>query len=158
MKPKVYLETSIFSFYFDGRSSPLIVAQREATREWWELWRDEYECYTSSFVLKELGRGSLPHRRQALALAQTLPELSITPEVPAVIDEYIAAFVMPRDPAGDAAHLAIASLNHCAYLLTWNCQHLANARKFSHIEYTNRRLGLPVPLLVTPRQLGVEQL
>ena len=158
MKPKVYLETSIFSFYYDERTSPLIVAQREATREWWELWRDGYDCYSSPVVIEELSRGTLPHRHEALALARTLPELFITPAVAGVIEEYLTEFVMPRDPTGDAAHLAVASLHDCDYLLTWNCQHLANARKFAHIEHINRRLGLPVPLLVTPRQIWGKQL
>ena len=153
MKPKVYLETSIFSFYYDERPSPLIVAQREATREWWELWRENYECWVGPAVSLELERGALPHRHQALALADTLPELAMTPEIKPIVETYVAEFVMPRDPTGDALHLALASFHKCEYLLTWNCQHLANARKFAHIERVNRRLGLPVPRLVTPRQL-----
>ena len=150
MKPKVYLETSIFSFYYDERSSPLIVAQREATREWWELFRDNFECWVSPAVVSELNRGAFPHRREALALANTFPKLAMRQEIPIIVETYVADFVMPRDPTGDALHLALASLYECEYLITWNCRHLANARKFGHIERVNRRLGLPVPRLVTP--------
>jgi hypothetical protein len=39
------------------------------------------------------------------------------------------------------------------YLLTWNCKHLANANKIRHLEALNERLGLHVPLLVTPDML-----
>jgi hypothetical protein len=38
-------------------------------------------------------------------------------------------------------------------LVTWNCQHLANARKFGHIRRVNGMLGLFVPELVTPMEL-----
>ena len=60
---------------------------------------------------------------------------------------------MPRDPAGDALHLALASYHKCDFLLTWNCQHLANANKFGHIRRVNTLLGLFVPDLVTPLEL-----
>jgi hypothetical protein len=64
---------------------------------------------------------------------------------------------MPRDPAGDAAHLALASFYKCDYLLTWNCAHLANANKIGHIRRVNALLGLPVPQLVTPLELIGEE-
>jgi predicted nucleic acid-binding protein len=64
---------------------------------------------------------------------------------------------MPRDPLGDALHLALASHHKCDYLLTWNCQHLANANKFTHIKRVNALLGLHVPILTTPLELmGLE--
>ena len=80
-------------------------------------------------------------------------------EMAEIVDVYIQHKVMPRDPLGDALHLAMASFHKCDYLLTWNCRHLANANKFSHIRRVNALLGLPVPLLVTPLELmGGEQL
>ncbi len=60
---------------------------------------------------------------------------------------------MPADPSGDALHLALASYHECDFLLTWNCQHLANANKFQHIRIINVMLGLHVPSLVTPLEL-----
>ena len=48
---------------------------------------------------------------------------------------------MPADPAGDAMHLALASYHKCDFLVTWNCQHLANANKFGHIRRINTLLG-----------------
>lgn len=63
---------------------------------------------------------------------------------------------MPRDPFGDALHLALASLHKMDYLLTWNCQNLANANKATHIRRINTLLGLHVPLLTTPLELRGE--
>jgi len=35
MKPRVYIETTIPSFYFETRSTPEMVARRQWTRHWW---------------------------------------------------------------------------------------------------------------------------
>ena len=153
MKPVVYVETSIFSFYFDERTSAIVVANRQWTREWWDEQRHEYECVVGSTVLDELDRGNLPHRGSAYEMAATLPLLEPDAEIRRIVRAYVAHKLMPADPVGDAAHLALASLAGCDYLVIWNCRHLANASKFGHIERINRMLGLPVPRLVTPQQL-----
>jgi len=69
-------------------------------------------------------------------------------------DVYLANHLMPRERLGDALHLALASYHKCDFLLTWNCTHIANANKFEHIRIINTRLGLFVPALVTPMELG----
>jgi hypothetical protein len=60
---------------------------------------------------------------------------------------------MPANPTGDALHLALAYSHKCDFLVTWNCEHLANANKFGHIRRVNTMLGLFVPSLVTPMEL-----
>lgn len=49
----------------------------------------------------------------------------------------------------------LASYHKCDFLLTWNCTHIANAN-YEHIRIINTRLGLFVPMLVTPMQLSEE--
>lgn len=66
---------------------------------------------------------------------------------------YISKKTMPKDPTGDALHLALATYYKCDFLLTWNCNHLANANKFVHIEKVNSMLSLTSPRLVTPLEL-----
>jgi hypothetical protein len=65
--------------------------------------------------------------------------------------------VMPRDPTGDALHLALASYHKCDFLLTWNIRNLANANKFADIRHVNTLLGLFTPTLVTPLELLGEE-
>lgn len=43
------------------------------------------------------------------------------------------------------------------YLLTWNCNHLANANKRKHIRIINGRLGLSTPEIITPLELFAEE-
>ncbi len=43
MKTKVYIETSIPSFYFEVRKEPEMVAQKNWTRKWWDSQRSNYD-------------------------------------------------------------------------------------------------------------------
>jgi hypothetical protein len=153
MAQSVYLETSIFSFYHDCRTSAAVVARHDWTRQWWDQHRQRYDTVTSTAVLAELDTGSLPHRDNALAMAMDLPTIPVDDEIQEIVEVYIEHKVMPADPVGDALHLALASFHKMDFLLTWNCEHLANANKFGHIRRINALLGLHVPMLVTPLEL-----
>lgn len=78
-KPRVYVETSIPSFYFEPRSDPESVARRHWTRQWWEVAPDHYGLVTSAAVMEELGTGEYPSKPECLAFAGELPLLPITP-------------------------------------------------------------------------------
>ena len=153
MRPSVYVETTIPSFYFEGRLELEMAARRHWTRDWWDNHRPSYELLTSDAVVDELERGDFPNEDEALALIEDLPLLEVSPAVADTVSTYISHRVMPADPAGDALHLAVASIHKCDFLLTWNCRHLANANKFAHIRRVNGMLGLFVPTLTTPLEL-----
>jgi predicted nucleic acid-binding protein len=126
---------------------------RNWTRQWWDDRRHTYEVITSTAVLAELESGNLPHKNEALNMAMSLPAIPVEDDVREIVEVYIQHHVMPKEPLGDALHLALASFHKVDYLLTWNCQHLANANKFSHIRRINTLLNLHVPALVTPLEL-----
>jgi hypothetical protein len=104
-------------------------------------------------VLDELAGGAAAESRERLDLVQGLVLLPLVPAITEIVHAYVRHHVMPRDPAGDALHLALASYYKCDFLVTWNCRHLANASKFGHIRRVNTMLGLYVPALVTPLEL-----
>jgi hypothetical protein len=152
-KPRVYVETTIPSFYHEERTDPAIIARREWTRQWWDRAGDCCELVTSPAVLDELAGGPSEHSTAWLALVGGLPLLPVEPAIVEIVEAYIQHHVMPADPGGDALHLALASYHKCDFLVTWNCRHLANANKFGHIRRVNTLLGLFVPALVTPLEL-----
>jgi hypothetical protein len=153
MNPRVYVETSIPSFYYQTRSEPEMLACQQWTRTWWDDCSDQYSLVTSVAVVDELERGDYPSKNDALKLISTLPLVPVEEAVADIVEGYLRHKVMPHDPVGDALHLALASYHRCDFLLTWNCRHLANANKFAHIRRVNTLLGLYVPLLVTPLEL-----
>jgi len=149
----VYIETTVPSFYFEQRETPQVIAWRQATRAWWDEYRVEYRPVTSSFVINELENAPNPKRDQALSLLSEIERLPFPDGLEDVITAYIEHQLVPQDAAGDAAHLAIASMHSVDFLLTWNIRHLANANKFQHVRVLNGRLGLSVPTITTPMML-----
>lgn len=147
----MYIETTVPSCYCDTR--PELTAAIARTRQWWDQEREDYEPFISPVVLDELGSGAYPYKDECLALVASLPILAVTPEVLEIADVYQAKKLVPKHPVADAVHLAVASYYRMDYLLTWNCRHLANVNKLRHLEVLNERLGLHVPLLVTPEML-----
>ena len=153
MKQKVYIETTIPSFYYETRTETEMVAMREWTQNWWNNQQHHYDLVTSIPVIEELENGDHPSKQATLELISKLPILPIHEEIEEVVEEYVTHYIMPNEPKGDALHLALASYHHCHFLLTWNCAHLANANKFEHIRHINTMLGLYVPILTTPYEL-----
>lgn len=113
----------------------------------------KHELLTSPAVINELSVGIPERSAQRLSLIGGLPILPIEPAITDITLTYIQQKVMPADPTGDALHLAIASFHKCDFLVTWNCQQIANANKFGHIRRVNNLLGLFVPALVTHLEL-----
>ncbi|MCP4265851.1 MAG: type II toxin-antitoxin system VapC family toxin [Candidatus Brocadiaceae bacterium] len=153
MKQKIYIETTIPSFYYEVRTEPEMIAMREWTQDWWNNQQHHYDLVTSIPVIEELENGDHPSKQATLELISNLPILPIHEEIEEIVEEYVSHYIMPNDPKGDALHLALASYHHCHFLLTWNCAHIANANKFEHIRHINTMLGLYVPILTTPFEL-----
>ena len=151
MKPLIYIETTIPSYYCDDR--PALAADIARTREWWDSERDAYECFISAIVMEELSAGNYPGRSDCLALVAGVPLLDVTEEVLDIAEVYRDRQLMPASPSADALHVAVASCYRMDYLLTWNCRHLANANKTRRLEELNEKMGLSTPQLITPYQL-----
>jgi hypothetical protein len=100
-----------------------------------------------------LRRGHYPIQAETLALASQILLLPLEEPIFEIVEVYLQHKLMPQNPLGDALHLAIASYHKCDFLLTWNCQNLANANKFAHIKRINNLLGLYLPTLITPLEL-----
>ena len=152
--PRVYLDSTIPSYYFDERAE--ILNYVADTKHWWDKESQAYDLWLSQATLRELAQGEHPHREKILEFVrkvQVLPEDRMVLEL---AQTYIDHKLMPASLEGDAAHLAYASFYGFNYLLTWNCNHLANANKRRHIEVINNRLGLASPLIVTPQMLVKE--
>ena len=150
MKKRVYIETSIPSFYFETRTEPEMIARRNWTRDWWDHHAHKYELVTSEAVFEELNEGNYPIKNDALTLIEDLPVLEVDRPVIEIVNAYVVHKAMPQNPKGDALHLALATHHKCDFLLTWNCNHLANANKFIHLNAVNALLGYLMPQLTTP--------
>ena len=155
LRKRVYIETTIPSFYYETRVGFEIWS--DATRRWWDQARRTCQLFTSQIVIDELSRTPGRKGRLALELMSLVERLEVDPEVISVAEFYMKQKLLPRTARpGDAYHLAVASVRKLDLLLTWNCAHLANPSKAEHLRVLNSQLGLAVPVIPTPMPLVEE--
>jgi predicted nucleic acid-binding protein len=152
-KPRVYVETTIPSAYHTSRTDADMLVCRYETRRWWKRARGICDLVTSLAVRQELAQGTSTLVASRLAMLDGLELVDPHAAVLETAAVYINEKLMPSDPLGDALHLALASHHGCDVLLTWNYLHLANPTKVHRIERVNRKLGLFVPAILSPRDM-----
>ena len=155
MKKAIYLDSTVPSYLFDERES--IKLHCDITRKWWEEESSNFDIFVSLETIVELNKGSYPKKIEILEFVNKLEKLEPNPEIRNIIKVYIQNTLMPKDEMGDALHLAYASFYKIDFLLTWNCNHLANANKKQHIRILNSRMNLFVPEIITPLELFTER-
>jgi len=156
MKPTLYLDSSVPSYWLPQGESPVLHARYLVTRQWWRDELPRFEAFVSQVVLDELSGGDPARAAERMSLVSEFPLLDIDDEVEDAAQFYATNLAMPRRDLRDAFHLAVASVHEMEYLITWNFAHLANASKRTHIEMLNRRLHLPTPVICTPEELMIE--
>jgi hypothetical protein len=134
MKPTVYIETTIPSFYYSERPTPEMIAIRNWTRDWWKTESLNYTLVSSQAVIQELDKGDHLKKREKIAMLKNIPFLHINNSIAEIVEVYIERKVMPKDTTGDALHLAIASFYDCDYLLHLELQ--AHSQRKQNQPYT----------------------
>jgi hypothetical protein len=64
MRQRIYIETTIPSFYYETRKEPEMVARRIWTRHWWDNSKKNYELISSAPVIDELARGNYTTKKK----------------------------------------------------------------------------------------------
>jgi hypothetical protein len=103
-------------------------------------------------VLDEARDGDAEQAALRLRALAGLPRLAATPEAEKLAAAFLES-VLPTKAARDAAHLAIATTGKVKYLLTWNCNHLANAQILDRLDPIAAAGGFKLPRVCTPEEL-----
>jgi hypothetical protein len=77
----------------------------------------------------------------------------LSEEATALARELVQQTPLPSKATIDALQIAIAVVAGMDYLLTWNCDHIANAALRSKIESICRSCGYEPPVICTPEEL-----
>jgi len=154
MKPKVYIETSVISYYTSKPSRDIIVAaQQQLTIEWWDNYIQDFDVYVSPLVYDEISKGDLEASKRRISVITDFKNLKITDNVFALANEYYKLLQLPDRAKADAVHLSLACIHIIDYLISWNCVHIVGARVRKMIETYNSKNGLFIPILCTPQEL-----
>ena len=120
---------------------------------WWQEQRDKHTLFVAEEVLVELSHPEFRRRADAAALVHGIPLLPTNQDVRGLARILVREKVMPGPIAGDAVHVAVATVHRMEYVLTWNVRHLANVNKLEHLRVVCRRAGYVPPQIVTPEIL-----
>jgi predicted nucleic acid-binding protein len=154
MSETVYIETSIVGYLTARPSNNLILmANLEATREWWDTRRDQFMLYISQVVLDEIARGNTEIATKRLEIVRDFPLLEVSEAVQNLAAQFLAKSSLPPKAADDALHIAAATIYGLDYLLTWNCKHIANAQIQKKLAQISLDAGYELPTLCTPYEL-----
>ena len=154
MTETVYIETSIIG-YLSARSSNnlILMANVEATREWWDSRRSQFALYISQVVLDEVARGDSAIAAQRLEILRGFPLLEVDQAVQNLAAQFLRQSNLPLKAADDALHIAVATVYGLDYLLTWNCKHIANAQIQKKLAQISLNSGYELPIICTPYEL-----
>lgn len=153
MKRQVYVETSVIS-YLTARPSKTIIgaAHQQIALAWWDL-RSDYELFVSQAVRQECAAGDPVAAQKRLAALDGIPVLAVTRDMIRLANAFIEQAIIPAKAIEDALHIAVSTLHHVDFLLTWNCRHIANPVIQEKIALHLEELGLFLPIVCTPEEL-----
>lgn len=147
--PKIYLETSVFNFYFAVDAPD----KREDTiRLFEEIRQGKYKPYTSDYVVEELQRASEAKQKAMIDLITqfnviVLHDGSKTRRLAAV---YVAEKIIPEKYSTDALHIASTTVNDLDFIVSYNFRHIVKLKTITMTEIVNlrekyRRIGIYSP-------------
>lgn len=151
---RAYIDTTIPSYLAAYPSRDLVTAaHQQITHEWWRNAEERFDLYISEIVVREVNRGdpeAADRRRKVIA---DLPVLPMNDDVRRLTRNYKGDLGLPEDAEADILHIAFCVVYEIDYLVTWNCDHLANGEVMKRLQELNQGMGVFIPLMVTPEEL-----
>lgn len=135
-KPKIYLETTIFNYYFDADRD----AHADTVKLFKEIKSGKYEAYTSIYVTNELIEAEEPKRSNMLALITeyNITVLPASEEARNLADIYVSEGIIPQKYRTDGVHIAVTTVNDLDMIVSMNFQHIVKRKTIVATEKTNK--------------------
>ncbi|MBE3097883.1 MAG: type II toxin-antitoxin system VapC family toxin [Planctomycetes bacterium] len=154
MKKRVYVETSVVSYFAAQPSRDLMIAgHQEATRELWPRLGVNYEPYISALVYQEAGKGDPGQAQRRLGAIGSFRMLAIDDEARTLAQKIIEGGGVPAERPEDALHVAVAAANGIDVIVTWNFAHLNNPFTRMIVRQIIENEGYQCPEICSPDEL-----
>ena len=121
-KLKLYLETTVFNYYFDEDRT----GHEDVLRLFEAIRAEKYEAYTSVLVMRELEKAPEPKKSNMLALIEkyNLKTLFSQSDAEILAEFYIERGIIPASHLFDSLHVAIASVYELDCIVSYNFHHI----------------------------------
>ena len=154
MRKRVYIETSVVSYFTARSGRDLIVAARQqSTRELWPKLLSEYDAYISALVYQEAARGETEQADKRLQAIKPLSMLDVDQEAQTLAGKILDGRGVPQEYPEDALHVAVAAVNGIEILVTWNFAHINNPSTRLMIRHSVENAGYQCPEICSPDEL-----
>jgi len=125
-KQKIYLETTLFNYYFDKERD----AHTDTVRLFNEISEGKYEAFTSIAVTDEINNAPSPKKEMMMALVTKygVKVLQVGHEAEILADLYVEQGVIPFKYRTDAIHISVASVNELDIIISMNFKHIVRLK------------------------------
>lgn len=150
-KPKIYLDTSVISAYFDYRK-PI---RQLITEKWIQSDLSCFVVYISELVLTEIDNNideGLKEKMFRLINDIGPINLNITEEI-SEIAKFYRNEVLSKE-INDTLHIAVVSYYNIDILVSWNFRHLVNWKTINTIHRINLKNNLKLIEILSIENLG----
>jgi hypothetical protein len=153
--PKIYLETTLFNFYFDE--------DREAHADTVRLFEDiafgKYEAFTSVYVIDELEDAPSEKRDKMIALIEryNITVLALNSEAEQLAEMYVEQGIIPLKYRTDGVHIAVAAVNDLDMIISMNFQHIIKRKTKIGTGNINALSGYHAVEICTPMEVNDDE-
>lgn len=146
-KVKIYLETTIFNYYFDTERD----AHAPTVKLFQEIKDGRFEAFTSAYVVEELAKTRDIERRKNMLNLISKYEINLldTNDVAEQLaDEYVKEGIIPTKYIMDGVHIALASIKEMDFIISLNFAHINKAKTKIFVPHINKLRGFDHNILI----------
>jgi hypothetical protein len=142
---RIYLETTMFSFYYETRELPEYQKHKATIRRVFDrIKAGDFEPFTSDYAVDEIQRTKNQEKRGNMLSLIGEYDITLLPrsaEAALLADLYIAEGVVPKTEPTDAAHIAITAANGLDFIVSLNFEHIVRPWAIERVRQVNLREG-----------------
>lgn len=124
--PRIYLETTIFNYYFEKERD----AHADTVRLFTEIQTGKYQAFTSVYAMQELMKAPENKAQKMIGLISEfdIKILDASEESDTVAEQYQKNGIIPPKSIVDAQHIAVASVNDIDMIFSLNFRHIVRKK------------------------------
>ena len=151
-KLKIYFDTSAIA-YLDQQDAPDRMA--DTLKLWEDVKAGRYDVVISDITLFEVEQAPEIKRDTLFNFLRDIEYTSVKKDAEAqrICRLYLDIGGLPPKSKTDAEHIAVATVNGCNAILSWNFRHIVNLRAMNAVDAVNIKEGYSLLRILTPSML-----